>query len=120
MRVVQQHSHQEDKVNLKADRLKIVKSETKETLDKIPNQERSKILVCNKPNCWKRGGKAVCELLKESLRDRGWEEKVEIRETGCFKECKNAPVIVMLPNKARYKQVQPQQIPSLIEKHLAV
>ncbi len=75
------------------------------------------ILICQKSDCWKRGGKAVCELLEESLRDRGLDDKVQIKRTGCLKDCKRGPNVVMMPDKKRYSQVTLQQVETLLEKH---
>jgi (2Fe-2S) ferredoxin len=79
---------------------------------------KAKVLVCQKSTCWKRGGKEVCELLEASIRDRGLTTQVQIQPTGCLKQCKKGPNIVMMPDKACYSKVQPQQVPSLLEKHL--
>lgn len=80
---------------------------------------KASILVCQKSDCCKRGSKAVCQALAEELRDRGLENEVQIKSTGCLKECKKGPNVVMMPDKSRYSYVQPQQIPELIEKHFA-
>ncbi len=80
-------------------------------------QAKANILVCQKSSCWKKGGKAVCQALEESLRDRGWEDRVKIKLTGCLKQCKKGPNLVVMPDKARYSKARPQQIPALLEKH---
>ncbi|MGK7877156.1 MAG: (2Fe-2S) ferredoxin domain-containing protein [Xenococcaceae cyanobacterium] len=80
-------------------------------------KSKASILVCQKSSCWKKGGKAVCQALEESLRDRGLEDQVKIKPTGCLKQCKKGPNLVMMPDKARYSNVRPKQIPALIEKH---
>jgi (2Fe-2S) ferredoxin len=73
----------------------------------------AKVLVCKKSSCWKRGGKAVCELIEEMCSDR-----VEVKTTGCLKQCSKGPNLVMLPSKTRYSQVKPQEVPLLLAKHL--
>lgn len=85
-------------------------------------EEKSKatILICQKSTCWhKKGGKAVCQNLEETLRDRGLQEKVKIKTTGCLKQCKKGPNVVVMPDKTKYSQVMPKQIPDLLEKHFA-
>jgi len=77
------------------------------------------ILVCQKSTCWRKGGKAVCERIEASLRDRGLEDKVKIKTTGCLKQCKKGPNVVVMPDKTKYSQVMPQEIPDLLEKHFA-
>jgi (2Fe-2S) ferredoxin len=83
------------------------------------NKPLESILVCQKSDCWQRGGKAVCQMLETKLRDRGLENRVQIKRTGCLKQCKKGPNLVMLPDKARYSHVQPQQVSTLIEKHFS-
>lgn len=80
---------------------------------------KAKVLFCQKSNCWQQGGKAACELLKAELQNRGMSEQVEIKTTGCLKQCKQAPNMAILPDKVRYSRVQPKQISVLIDKHLS-
>ena len=86
--------------------------------EKTENKEKAKakVLVCQKSSCWKKGGKEVCQVLENICRDRS----IQVKTTGCLKQCKKGPNLVMLPDKARYSRVKPQQIPALVEKHLLV
>ena len=62
-------------------------------------------MVCQKSDCMKRGGKAVCQALEAALSDRGLEDQVTIKGTGCMKNCKAGPNLVM-PDKTRYSRIQ--------------
>lgn len=77
------------------------------------------VMVCQKSSCQKRGAGEVCQAVTQSLRDRGLEDQVAIKGTGCMKECKRGPCVVLMPDKARYIGVSPNEIPTLIEKHFA-
>ncbi|MEM8672447.1 MAG: (2Fe-2S) ferredoxin domain-containing protein [Cyanobacteria bacterium P01_G01_bin.67] len=79
---------------------------------------KAKVLICQKSNCWKKGGKQVCQELESILGDRGLIEEIPIKKTGCLKQCKKAPALVMMPDKARYNRVKPKQVVALVEKHL--
>lgn len=81
-----------------------------------PAKKNAQILVCQKSDCMKRGGKAVCQALAESLRDRGLDDQVAIKGTGCMKQCKAGPNIVM-PDKTRYSRIDAEEIPDIIDKH---
>ncbi|GBF82838.1 (2Fe-2S) ferredoxin domain-containing protein [Aphanothece sacrum] len=83
--------------------------------DKSTNARR--ILVCQKSDCWERGGKRVCQQLEKKLSDRGLGDLVEIQLTGCLKQCKKGPNVVVLPDKTRYSQVKPYQVEELLDKH---
>ena len=90
-------------------------------LDKENSQEvkpKAKVLFCKKSTCWKKGGKAACEKLKAELKSRGLANEVEIKTTGCLKQCGKAPNMVMMPDKARYSKVKSKQVVKLIDKHL--
>ena len=129
----QKQNRKTDKIKYKASRVILVTqdaeaAETKIKQKKISllpvfdNQKKSqaKVLICQKSNCWKKGGKKVCEQLEANLRDRNLGGEIPIKKTGCLKKCKQAPNIVMLPDKVRYSKVKAKQIPDLIEKHLVV
>ncbi|MBD2627519.1 (2Fe-2S) ferredoxin domain-containing protein [Trichormus variabilis] len=89
----------------------------------LQNQNQSKpaktqtILVCQKSDCMKRGGKALCQALESELRNNGLEDNVIIKGTGCMKNCKAGPNLLM-PDKTRYSKIQAAQVPALIDKHL--
>ena len=81
-------------------------------------KSKAKVLICQKSNCWKKGGAKVYQELQSALSDRGLDERVPIKKTGCLKQCKKAPALVMMPDKARYNKVKPKQIPEMVDKHL--
>ena len=81
-------------------------------------KSKAKVLICQKSNCWKKGGKQVCEEIESVLSDRGLSKAIPIKKTGCLKQCKKAPALVMMPDKARYSKVKPKQVMNLVEKHL--
>ncbi len=76
-----------------------------------------KILVCQKSSCWKRGGKSVCQQLEQQLEQQGLSDQIKIKLTGCLKQCKKGPNVVIMPHKARYGQVKPCEVEDLLSKH---
>ena len=78
---------------------------------------QASILVCQKSSCMKRGGTGVCKALAAALSDRGLENQVAVKGTGCLKQCKAGPNLVVMPDKTRYSRIQAEQIPELIDKH---
>ena len=77
---------------------------------------KATILVCQKSDCMKRGGTGVCRALESALSDRSLSNEVTIKGTGCMKNCKAGPNLVM-PDKTRYSRIQADQVPALIDKH---
>jgi (2Fe-2S) ferredoxin len=82
-----------------------------------PANKKTTILVCQKSDCMKRGGKAVCQALQQAIGDRQLTNQVTIRMTGCMKHCKAGPNVVMMPDKAHYSHITPGEIPALLDKH---
>ncbi len=107
------------KLKLKADQI-IPSTVNKEAILPAPvDKGKASILVCQKSSCMKRGGKEACQAMQTALKIRGLSEQVTIKGTGCLKDCKAGPNIVMMPDKKRYTKVQATQIPALIDKHFA-
>lgn len=112
-------------IKLKADNIALNHA----SLDSIPpltqpavktvesSQKPAKILVCQKSDCRRRGSDGICSLLAKELEERGLQEQVTIQKTGCLKQCKAGPNVVMLPDKTRYSNVEPEEIPTLIDQH---
>lgn len=78
---------------------------------------KTKILVCQKSDCQKRGGPAVCKALENALNSRGLAGQVTVQGTGCLKQCKAGPNIVVMPDKTRYSRIKPAEIPAILDKH---
>ena len=78
------------------------------------NGKKRKILVCQGSSCRKKGADEICLLLQQELH-RQEVDLVEIQTTGCLKQCKQAPNLVVA-GKNRYGRVQPRQIGGLIER----
>jgi (2Fe-2S) ferredoxin len=93
--------------------------ETTETQAKCA-AKKAQILVCQKSDCQKRGAGKVCQALSQALSDRGLQDHVTIKKTGCLKKCKAGPHLVIMPNKARYSRISSSEIPDVIEKHFAL
>ncbi|MBD2246186.1 (2Fe-2S) ferredoxin domain-containing protein [Nostoc sp. FACHB-888] len=118
-----------DKVTLKAERVMAARSEMviqtatpvqePPSIDNVkvkPAKTKATILVCQKSDCMKRGGKALCQALEAALSDRGLEDQVTIKGTGCMKNCKAGPNLVM-PDKTRHSRIQAGLVPALMDKH---
>jgi (2Fe-2S) ferredoxin len=84
-----------------------------------PEKRKGSILMCQKSDCMKRGGRAVLQTLQQTLGDRGLTDEVAIKMTGCMKHCKAGPNLVVMPNKTRYSQIKAKEIPALIDQHFA-
>lgn len=78
---------------------------------------KATILVCQKSDCMKRGGRALCQMLESELSDRGLTEQVTIKGTGCMKHCKAGPNMVIMPDKTRYSRIHPETVSAILDEH---
>jgi NADH:ubiquinone oxidoreductase subunit E len=125
-----QYNAKKDQVTLVAERVMAASADMGKVAAQIPattklaktqtiNSERSRtILVCQKSDCMKRGGKALCHALESELRNSGLADSVTIKGTGCMKNCKAGPNLVM-PDKTRYSKIKAEQVPALINKYFS-
>ena len=107
---------------LEANRVKLLPNSDKPCaviLSETESCSLGKILVCQKSSCWKKGGKSLCQRLEKQVKEQGLEDKVKIKLTGCLKQCKKGPNVVMMPDKARYSQVKPCEVDELLTKHFS-
>jgi (2Fe-2S) ferredoxin len=81
-----------------------------------PTPPVAKILFCQKSDCQKRGGKAMCRALEQAIADRHLTDRVTLQGTGCMKDCHQGPNLIM-PGKNRYRRVAAQDIPALVDEY---
>lgn len=76
----------------------------------------TKVLVCQKSSCCKRGGKAVMRELQKVVSDRQLGDAVAIKGTGCMGKCSKGPVMVI--DKTHYRQVNANKVEKMIDQHM--
>ncbi|WP_319423112.1 (2Fe-2S) ferredoxin domain-containing protein [Pleurocapsa sp. FMAR1] len=108
--------HQE-KVEYKAYRIELLSKQAITNTISTITKPKVKVLICQSSTCWQKGGKAAYEML-QALQAKDMTKEVEIITTGCLKQCKQAPNLVIMPGRNRYSRVQPKQVSQLIAKHL--
>ena len=117
-----QYNAKKDQVTLVAERVMAASADMGKVAPQNPATTKlaktQTILVCQKSDCMKRGGKALCQALESELINSGLENSVTIKGTGCMKNCKSGPNLVM-PDKTRYSKIQAVQVPALIDKHFS-
>ena len=117
-----QYNAKKDQVTLVAERVMAASADMGKVAPQNPATTKlaktQTILVCQKSDCMKRGGKALCQALQSELRNSGLEDSVTIKGTGCMKNCKAGPNLVM-PDKTRYSKIQAEQVPALIDRHFS-
>jgi (2Fe-2S) ferredoxin len=82
------------------------------------NKRPIKVLVCGKSKCMKRGGKAICQYLEALKNDQDLGDRIMLKQTGCMDRCKSGPNLVVMPDKAKYSRVTPEELEDLLHRHL--
>ena len=79
--------------------------------------KKGQILLCNKSDCAKRGGKKLYSVLEKTISNLGLEKHVTIKKTGCQKRCGKAPNMILMPGKCKHSKPNPKKIAGLLEEH---
>ncbi|MDJ0598757.1 MAG: (2Fe-2S) ferredoxin domain-containing protein [Crocosphaera sp.] len=79
--------------------------------------KKGKILLCNKSDCAKRGGRQLHRILEKTLCNLGLENHVTIEKTSCQKRCGKAPNMILMPGKSKHSKPNPKAIAELLEEH---
>jgi (2Fe-2S) ferredoxin len=87
-----------------------------QVIERPENKSKVKILICQKSHCLNNGGKEIYAALSAQLNSHNLNDCVTLQSTGCLKCCKQAPNLVVLPDKSSYHNVRISQIPAIISK----
>jgi hypothetical protein len=87
-------------------------------IEESVNQQKAQILICQGSGCLKKGTRSLYSELEEAINTLGWQERVELKTTGCQKCCKHAPNMTLILGKIRFSHSSPYPIFSLVKKHL--
>ena len=109
-----------NRLKLKTDQVTILTPNNKALVLETPSSktkqtQKGKILLCRKSSCAKRGGKQLYRALTETLNQLGLQDRVKIELTGCQKQCKKAPSLVVMPGKVKHAYVNPNDLISLLK-----
>ncbi|MBN1653860.1 MAG: FAD-dependent oxidoreductase [Deltaproteobacteria bacterium] len=86
-------------------------------LAKARDPKRLVVSLCN-TGCAASGSQDVCNAFISEIEKRGLGEKVEVKLTGCHGFCEQGPVCVIYPKKIFYKQLQPEDVPEIVDETL--
>ena len=78
--------------------------------------KRKAITICGGTGCGAFGSSDVQHAFEEELKRRGLADAILVKRTGCHGFCEKGPVIVILPEKFFYPNVQVEDVPEIVEK----
>ncbi|MBW2264736.1 MAG: NAD(P)H-dependent oxidoreductase subunit E [Deltaproteobacteria bacterium] len=71
--------------------------------------------VCCTTACRAGGALDIVKNFKEELAERGLQDKVEVKKTGCRGFCEKGPVMVIEPEEIFYSEVKPKDVTKIID-----
>lgn len=74
------------------------------------------ITICGGTGCTAFGSPNVRKAFETELEKRGVATDVSVKVTGCHGFCEKGPVVVILPSKVFYPNVQVEDVPRIVEK----
>jgi hypothetical protein len=77
-----------------------------------PQPKITKIRVCDRGTCRKRGALEVYAQLQQEIRDRGLGDQVVLEKTGCLKDCKHGPNVTI--NKTCHNNICPSRTTQML------
>lgn len=80
--------------------------------------EQLHLLVCSGTGCEANKGDVICKNLTAKVKEKKLDDKVTIVKTGCFGFCEQGPIIKVMPDRAFYIQVKPDDVDEIVEKHI--
>jgi NADH-quinone oxidoreductase subunit F len=79
---------------------------------------RADVLICGGTGCHSSGSHEVILAMQEEVAARGLAGEVRIVQTGCRGFCSMGPVMMVYPEGILYCQVQPSDVPEVVEETL--
>lgn len=80
--------------------------------------ERYQILVCGGGCCVSSGCKEIAARLEKEIETRDLSDAIRVIQTGCMGPCSLGPMMIIYPEGIFYKELVPEDIPEIVEKHI--
>ena len=72
--------------------------------------------LCAGTGCHAYGCMDVYEAFAKGIKTRGWEDKIELRASGCHGFCERGPLLVIQPGNLLYQQVKTRDADEVLDK----
>ncbi|HLN63513.1 MAG TPA: NuoF family protein, partial [Symbiobacteriaceae bacterium] len=84
----------------------------------LTEAEQIHILVCGGTGC--QAGKSVAtrKAIEAEIETLGLQDRVQVRQVGCFGFCRMGPVVVIHPGATFYCEVKPKDVPEIMLDHI--
>jgi NADH-quinone oxidoreductase subunit F/NADP-reducing hydrogenase subunit HndC len=87
----------------------------REKLQKGEGAGKHTVVVCGGTGCETLGGRELYETLSGIIKDRGLEDKVSLKKTGCQGFCERGPLVTLWPSNIFYQKVREKDAQKIID-----
>ncbi|MEL6553169.1 MAG: (2Fe-2S) ferredoxin domain-containing protein [Cyanobacteria bacterium J06621_11] len=102
------------------DGTKTEQAETKPAKNQPAKTEQPiRILICQKSSCRQKGSQSVEAAIARILQNKDLATPIQIQPTGCMKQCKAGPHVVLIPPK-QFSPPTQTQCPKAMQRHTRV
>ncbi len=84
----------------------------------VPSTGVHHIMVCGGTGCNSAGSNKLKDIFESEAERLGITDKIKVVMTGCFGLCALGPIVIVYPEGTFYSQVQAEDVPEIVEKHL--
>ena len=98
---------------------------TPEALERLRNTLRLRrerqtriVALCGGTGCRVHEWDKLLSVLHAQLKQKGLQDKVGVRVTGCHGLCERGPLMVIHPQGLLYQQVKPEDVPEIVDRTL--
>lgn len=84
----------------------------------VDSNYEKQILICGDTGCAASDSDVLEENFRQELKDRGLEDKVDVRRVGCFGLCEAGPIAIVYPGQKFYAYLKPEDATTIIEKDI--
>ena len=84
------------------------------------------VFVCNnnrpdghpRGSCGGKGSEQLVQLFRQEIAKHGGGGQVRTNKCGCLDACEDGPVVVVYPEAVWYGNVKPEDVDTIVEKHI--
>ncbi len=87
-----------------------------EALKKALDPDKRMVTICGGTGCTGFGSSNVRKAFESEIEKQGLADEIPVKVTGCHGFCENGPVVVIMPSKVFYPNVQVEDVSGIVEK----
>ncbi|WP_431768830.1 NADH-ubiquinone oxidoreductase-F iron-sulfur binding region domain-containing protein [Senegalia massiliensis] len=87
-------------------------------MQEISGNYKSNIMVCAGTGCISSESDEIIDRLNSVLKEKGYDDKVQVAKTGCFGFCGQGPIVKIYPEDVFYVKVSPDDAEAIVNEHI--